>query len=80
MGTDQVEVALELLASLAERVRGPELRKLRALQWRISLSFRDGWLWLRALLTTQRTRPERRASDDGPKAVSYAAPLVIRRQ
>jgi len=29
--TDQVEVALELLASLAERVRGPELRKVRAL-------------------------------------------------
>jgi len=62
MGTDQVEVALELLASLAERARGPELRKVRALQWRITLSFRDGWLWLRALLTAQRTRPERRAS------------------
>jgi tetratricopeptide (TPR) repeat protein len=60
--TDQVEVALELLASLAERVRGPELRKIRALHWRITLSFRDGWLWLRALLTTLRTRPERCAS------------------
>ncbi len=74
-GTDQVEVALDLLASLAERVRGPELRKLRALQWRISLSFRDGWAWLRALLTAQRARPERRASDDGPKAVTCATPL-----
>jgi tetratricopeptide (TPR) repeat protein len=62
MGTDQVEVAIELLASLAERARGPELRKVRALQWRITLSFRDGWLWLRALLTAQRTRPERGAS------------------
>jgi tetratricopeptide (TPR) repeat protein len=60
--TDQVEVALELLASLAERVRGPELRKVRALRWRITLSFRDGWLWLRTLLTSQRTRPERRTS------------------
>ncbi len=61
-GTDQVEVALELLASLAERVRGPELRKVRALHWRITLSFRDGWLWLRALLTAKRTPPVRRAS------------------
>jgi len=62
MRTDQVEVALELLASLAERVRGRELRKVRALRWRITLSFRDGWLWLRALLAAQRTRPERRAT------------------
>ena len=73
MGTDQAEVAVELLASLAERVRGQALRKVRALQWRISLSFWDGWLWLRALLTAQRTRPERRASDDDPKVVTYAA-------
>jgi tetratricopeptide (TPR) repeat protein len=62
MGTDQVEVALELLASLGERVRGRELRKVRALHWRITLSFRDGWLWLRALLTAPRTRPGGRAS------------------
>ena len=63
MGTDQVEVALELLASLVERVHGQELRKVRALQWRITLSFRDGWLWLRALLSAQRTRPETHASE-----------------
>jgi tetratricopeptide (TPR) repeat protein len=62
MRTDQVDVALELLASLAKRVCGQELRKVRALRWRITLSFRDGWLWLRALLSAQRTRPERRAS------------------
>jgi tetratricopeptide (TPR) repeat protein len=74
-GTDQAEAALELLASLAERVRGQALRKVRALQWRISLSFRDGWAWLRALLTAQRTQPEARASDDGPKVATYVASL-----
>jgi hypothetical protein len=73
LGTDQVEVALELLVSLAKRVSGPKLRKVRALQWRISLSFRDGCAWLRALFTAQRAQPERSAPDDGPKAVSYAA-------
>jgi thioredoxin-like negative regulator of GroEL len=62
MGTGQVEVALELLASLAERVRAQDLRKVRALQWRITLSFRDGWLWLRAVLAAQNTRSEKRAS------------------
>jgi tetratricopeptide (TPR) repeat protein len=62
MGTGQVEVALELLASLAERVRVQDLRKVRALQWRITLSFRDGWLWLRAVLAAQNTRSEKRAS------------------
>jgi tetratricopeptide (TPR) repeat protein len=62
MRTDQVEVALELLTSLAERTRGRELRKVRALQWRITLSFRDGWLWLRAFFTAQRSRPEARTS------------------
>jgi tetratricopeptide (TPR) repeat protein len=60
--TGQVEVALELLESLVERVGGHELRKVRALQWRITLSIRHGWLWLRALLTAQRGRPESRAS------------------
>jgi len=72
-GTDQVEVALELLASLAERVRGRELRKVRALQWRITLSFRDGWLWLRALLTAQRSRSERRASVSSESVEAPAA-------
>jgi tetratricopeptide (TPR) repeat protein len=62
MRTDQVEVALELLAALPERAHGPDLRKVRALQWRITLSFRDGWLWLRALVTSRRVRPEKRAS------------------
>jgi tetratricopeptide (TPR) repeat protein len=78
MRTDQVEVAIELLASLVERVHGQELRKVRALRWRITLSFRDGWLWLLALLAAQRTRPERRASVppesvEAPTAGAYDA-------
>jgi len=52
MGTGQVEVALGV----------QDLRKVRALQWRITLSFRDGWLWLRAVLAAQNTRSEKRAS------------------
>lgn len=46
--TDQTELALELLSCLALRTRGVRLRKVRALQWRITLSFRFAWLWLRA--------------------------------
>jgi len=46
--TDQIETALELLSCLALRVRGPRLRRVRALQWRITLAPRFAWLWLRA--------------------------------
>ena len=76
MATDQVEVALELLALLAERARGHELRKVRALQWRVTLSFRDGWLWLRALFASPRTRPERRNSAP-PESVESATANVF---
>jgi len=61
IGTDQVEVALELLASLVGRVSGRELRAVRALQWRITLSFRYGWMWLRALVSEQIPLPRRSA-------------------
>jgi thioredoxin-like negative regulator of GroEL len=60
IATDQVDVALELLASLAERVHTHELRRVRALQWRITLSFRDGWRWLRVLCGAPRSSSERR--------------------
>jgi hypothetical protein len=85
IGTDQVEVALELLASLAERVCGNELRKVRALQWRITLSPRHAWLWLRACSPHcarrdprlracsrffPRTPPRHRSSSDSPPADS----------
>jgi tetratricopeptide (TPR) repeat protein len=47
--TDQVDTGLELLSCLALRVRGSALRRVRALQWRITLSPRFAFLWLRAL-------------------------------
>ena len=77
IGTDQVEVALELLASLIGRVHGPELRKVRALQWRITLSFRHAWLWLRALVTEHRTLQKGRTAvpQHGPPVASWFAEL-----
>ena len=47
--TDRAGAALELLASLAARVQGRGLRRVRALQWRITLSFRFAARWLQAL-------------------------------
>jgi tetratricopeptide (TPR) repeat protein len=47
--TDQADVALELLACLALRETGPVLRQVRAMQWRITLSLRFAYLWMRAL-------------------------------
>ena len=47
--SDQVDTALDLLACVATRVRGKLLRQVRALQWRITLSPRFAFLWLRAL-------------------------------
>ena len=51
---EQADVALELLSCLAARVHGRTLRQVRALQWRITLSFRFAWLWLRALPEAER--------------------------
>jgi tetratricopeptide (TPR) repeat protein len=49
---DLEDVALELLACLAQRCQGAELRGVRALQWRLTLSFRFAWLWLRSFYGT----------------------------
>ena len=46
--SDQPELALELLATLALRVQGPMLRRVRALQLRLTGSPRFAWLWLRS--------------------------------
>ena len=46
---DQTEAALDLLAAVAQRVHGPTLRRVRAQQWRITLSMRYALLWCRAL-------------------------------
>jgi thioredoxin-like negative regulator of GroEL len=46
--SDQSELALELLTTLALRVGGSMLRRVRALQLRLTGSSRYAWLWLRS--------------------------------
>jgi tetratricopeptide (TPR) repeat protein len=48
-GNDQRDMALELLGMLACRVNGRALRRVRYLQWKITLSFRFLFLWVRTL-------------------------------
>ncbi len=45
--TDQDDLALELLSTLACRVHGRLLRRVRALQLRLTYQPRYAWLWLR---------------------------------
>ena len=47
--TGMIDSALELLAALAPCVRGRELRRVRGLQWRITLSLYHAWHWMRAV-------------------------------
>jgi len=47
--TGMTESALGLLAALAPGVGGRALRRVRGLQWRITLSFYHAWRWLGAL-------------------------------
>ena len=56
--TGMVDSALHLLASLAPRVRGRVLRRVRGLQWRITLSLYHAWRWLEALWQQLRVEPE----------------------
>lgn len=48
--TRQREEALRLLEGLASRSSGPELRRVRAAEFRLSPGFRRAWRWLRAAL------------------------------
>lgn len=48
--TGMIESALGLLAALAPSQRGSMLRRVRGLQWRITLSFYHAWRWLQALV------------------------------
>ncbi len=50
--TDQTDSALEVLGTLACRVDGRALRRVRFLQWKITLSFKDLFLWARALFAS----------------------------
>ena len=52
--SDQSELALELLSTLALRVHGAMLRRVRALQLRLTASPRYAWLWLRTFGRTER--------------------------
>src|SRR5262249_56186831 len=56
--TGMVDNALHLLASLAPRVRGRVLRRVRGLQWRSTLSFYHAWRWLEALWQELRGEPD----------------------
>lgn len=47
--SEQTELALELLSTLACRVQGSMLRRVRALQLRLTFAPRYAWLWLRTL-------------------------------
>jgi tetratricopeptide (TPR) repeat protein len=49
-GTAQREEALRLLEELGEHSMGPELRRVRAAEFRLSPSVRSAWRWLRAAL------------------------------
>jgi tetratricopeptide (TPR) repeat protein len=46
--TDQTDAALELLAAVATRCDAEAARRVRSLQWRITLSPRYAWLWLQS--------------------------------
>lgn len=46
--TDQTDAALELLGALAPRCDSASARRVRSLQWRITLSPRFAWLWLQS--------------------------------
>jgi len=55
--TGLAEEALTLLALFVPSVSGRTLRRLRGLQWRITLSFYHAWGWLRALAQELRGGP-----------------------
>ncbi|MGH0037451.1 MAG: tetratricopeptide repeat protein [Myxococcota bacterium] len=48
--SDRVQAACELLNGLEGRVVGRDLRRVRALQWRLTLSFEHAWRWLQAAI------------------------------
>ncbi|MEM9176001.1 MAG: tetratricopeptide repeat protein [Myxococcota bacterium] len=54
---DQAELALELLSTLALRVRGPLLRRVRRLQLRLTAAPRYAWLWLRTFAPSEAIPP-----------------------
>lgn len=70
--SDQADVSLELLSCLALRVRGALLRRVRALQWRITLDPRYAFLWLRAL--SERDTERSLLEEDSLRRVRVGSP------
>lgn len=68
VANDQSDLALELLSSLACRVEGPMLRRVRGLQLRVTGSPRYALLWLRSLA-------RRRSSSD--VGLHHPSPLPL---
>jgi hypothetical protein len=71
--TGMIESALALLAALAPCAQGRVLRRVRGLQWRVTLSFYHAWRWLAALW--QEVRGER---DAGAAVFADSAPASVR--
>ncbi len=51
--TGREEEALHLLAQLATRTHGDELRRIRKTQWRITPTLIHTWLWLRSAMKSR---------------------------
>lgn len=66
----QGELALELLANLAPRVEGRDLRKVRWLQLQLTLSARHLFLWLKAFFVAQE-----REEEEEPATLSLIDPI-----
>lgn len=71
--TDQPDLAQELLSTLACRVEGGLLRRVRALQLRTTWSPRYAWLWLRATLS-------RRSADRTDEISTFEAAEIFSRE
>ena len=76
--TGMIESALTLLAALAPCVQGRVLRRVRGLQWRITLSFYHAWRWFAALW--QELRGERDPAADVIAENAPASARVARRE
>lgn len=77
---DQSDLALELLSTLACRVSGATLRRVRRLQLRLTLAPRYVWLWLRAFREAEEipTAPFVDEHELDPSGDSLEPPLLRR--
>ncbi len=71
---DQSDLALELLSTLAVRVEGRKLRRVRRLQFRLTLSPRYAFLWLRGF-GKKRDDAEDGFGDEGMPTMALEDPV-----